>query len=536
MNPQELESQLYQKFGLEKLNKPAKEIIQELSAFWQHFALHKRKCDQTGRSIISVFDETCPYPVWHREEWIKHADPPQAEFNPKRDFFEQLWELFQKCPIPHNVGAGNENCEYTDDWWYSRNCYLCHSGFKCEDAYYCYRTLNVKDCQFCVFSFDSELCTDLINSRNCYAVSYALNSRNCKNSSFLFDCRNCSDCLFSWNLRGKQYCLFNQQLSQEEYEQERQKYDFSSRQEYEKAKLTFTEILRNKAWWRNVYLQQCEQCTGDILDRCKNCENCYFFSDSEDCANSFRGGFNKDILNSVSAFKSELVYYSALPQDECYDIRMCYNVIQCKYLEYSAHCFNSQYCFGCCGLANKQYCIFNKQFEKDNYQRKVAEIREQLKQDGIYGQFFPFHFAANPYDESLAGFYWPLNREEQQLSGFRIKQSRERRNENHQSPEDIPDRSSQANSDICEKTFWDEKAQRPFQITAYDLKFSQENNIPLPNQYYIGRIKENFRFMFFNGELRETKCAQTGQKIMTALPKELDSRILSLEAYHQEVI
>lgn len=535
IDPDNLKASLYQKFGIPPLNLPPKDIFQMLCAFWQHFALHKRQCDKTGQTIISVFDEKCPYPVWHREEWIKHGDPPQAEIDVSNDFFEQLWELFQQCPIAHNVGAGNENCEYTDDWWYGKNCYLCHSGADCEDCYYSYRILNVKDSQFCVFSFDSELCTDLINSTDCYASNYLLNSRQCRDSAFLFDCHNCSNCLFSWNLRNKKYCLFNKQLSKEEFERERNKFDFSSRTQYDQGKLTFYKLLREKVWWRNTYLEQCENCSGDILNKCKNCQNCYLFSESEDCVNSVRGGFNKDNLNVISSYKSELIYLSSLAQDQCYDIRFCYNVIQCKFLEYSAHCFNSKYCFGSCGLVNKQYCIFNKQYKEQEYHEKVNGIKDKLKQEGIYGQFFPLYFAACPYDESLAGFHWPLNREVQIKAGYRTKEFKETKHPDYSSPTEIPDNSSEASPDICQKIFWDEKYQRPFQISEHDLKFCQQNQVPLPNQYYIGRIKENYSFVFFNGELRETQCAETGQKIMTALPQELDSRILSLQAYLKKI-
>jgi len=527
----DLEDTLYQKFGMEPLSMKPKEIFQLLCAFWPHFALHKRICDKTGKSIISVFDKNCPYPVWHKEEWIKEADPPSADYDPSEPFFGQLWKLFQQCPIPHNVGSNNENCEYTDDWWYGKNCYLCHSGVECEDNSYCFRTLKLKDCQFCVFAFRSERSTDLINVYDCYATLYALNSRQCRDSAFLFDCRNCSDCLFSWNLRNKQYCIFNEQLSKEEYEKRRAEYDFSSRQQYEEAKKQFYDILRSKAWWKNTDQDQCQDCSGSYQEQNKNCQNSFFISDGEDCVNTMRAGWIKDNLNVVGSYKNEMVYMSSMAQNNCYDIRCCYNVMQSKQMEYSAHCFNSQNCFGCCGLTNKQYHIFNKPYSKEEYESKVSQIREQLKKEGVYGQFFPKYFAACPYDESLAGFYWPLSKEEQREQGFRVKKEHEEQQAEYTSPESIPDNSQEADPSICKKSFWDPIAKRPFQINAADLKFCQENKVPLPNSYYIRRIKENYRFIFFNGEQRETTCAKTGKTILTTLPPELDNRIISMESY-----
>lgn len=531
MKTGEIREKLYKKFGVEPLNKDPQQIFQQLSAFWQHFALYKRKCNKTGKDMISVFDENCPHPVWHREEWIKNANPPSAEYNPDRPFFDQLWELFKTCPISHNTGAGNENCEYTDDWWYGKNCYLCHSGLNCEDLSYCYRVLKSRDCQFCVFSFNSELSVDLINCTDCYNSTYAVDSRQCRDSAFLFDCRNCSNCLFCWNLRNKEYCINNKQLTKEQFKKERDKYDFSSRKIYEQAKEDLFEILRTKAWWKNIIQEECENCTGDKIMKCKNCEDCYMIQESEDCANSIRGYGLKDVLNTTGTMTSELVYFSSMAQDQCYNIKFCYDVIQCKDMEYSAHCYQCKNCFGCCGLVGKQYCVFNKPYPKEEYEKKVQEIKLKLINEKTYGEFFPPHFAACPYEESLAGFHWPLTQSEQQVRGYRTK-TIEIKKEGEYSPiEEIPDSSTNVEEKLTEKSFWDNEYSRPFKITKTDLGFCQRNKVPLLNQYYLHRLKDNFRTIFFTGTLRPTTCAKTGKPLLTSLPSVLDGRIVSEEAY-----
>jgi hypothetical protein len=530
-----LESQLYTKFGIDSPpDKTSNEILQQLSAFWQNFGIHKRKCDKTGKPIVSVYDEHCPYPVWHKEEWVKHADPPQAEYDAQKPFFDQLWRLFQNCPIAHNMGSGNQNCEYTDDWWYGKNCYLSHSGYKCEDCQYVYRCVNVSDCQFCAMCFDCELSSDLINCYNCFHTVWGLNSRNCRDSAFLFDCRNCSDCLFCWNLRNKQYCIHNKQYSKEEYEKERQKYDFSSRSQFDAAKTQFRQIMQEKAWWRHDILDLCQNCSGDVLEKCKNCQNCFFAQNCEDCVNCIRCMNVNDNLHCVSSLDGELIYYSVTAQANCYDIRFSYNVINSKYLEYCAQCLNCQYCFGCCGLVNGKYCIFNKQYSEEEYHAKIAEIKAQLREEGIYGQFFPHYFAANSYEESLAMAYWPLSRSEQEKQGFRLKTPEAKDSSiNYLDISEIPDNSTTADATITKKHFWDAKAQRPFHITEKDLTFAQKLKVPLPNSFYINRMRRNYSYIFFNGSLRTTSCAKSGQEISTALPSQLDGRILSLEEYHK---
>ena len=264
--------------------------------------------------------------------------------------------------------------------------------------------------------------------------------------------------------------------------------------------------------------------------------------ESEDCANVLRGKKIIDSLNVVSCFESELCYFSSLPQDRCYEIRFCHNVVQCRYMEYSMHCFKSEYCFACCGLVGKKYCILNKEYAPEEWHRRVAEIKENMKREKdtsgavVYGQFFPGYFAANPYDESLAASYWPLNIARQKELGFRVKVSHEEPHDGYVEVTKIPDRAMDADESICRKNFWDETALCPFRIMPFDLAFAQKNRVPLANGFYIQRIKENFSWLFSNGTLRETKCALTGKSIQTGVPPGFDGRIVSKEAYEKQVV
>lgn len=510
---------------------------QILGAFWQHWALHKRKCDKTGKPIVSVFSQDCPYPVWHKDEWIKHADPPSAEADLTKPIFPQLWELFRRCPIAHNIGAGNQNCEYTDDWWYSKNCHLCHSGLNDEDLRYCYRVFQMKSSQCCVFSYDSELCFDLINSHKCFRSVHLFNCWNCSESKFLYDCRNCQQCMFCSNMRNKQYCFANQQLTKEKYEQRVQEWDLRSRQTYERAKKAFREMLRTQSWHRATFIDQCQECSdSNYVYASKGCTNCFFVDELEDCMNVLRGFGGKDSLDSVCvAVGAELVYCSTTPQDKCYDVKYGYNVMQSKYMEYCAHCFQCQHCFGCCGLVGKKCHIFNKPYEPAEYEQKKAEVIAAMKKTGEYGQFFPPHFAASPYEESLAGFYWPMATEEGKRRGFWMREREEEREPNAQDASQVPDRSDQADEVVTKTPFWDGEAKRPFQILKEDIAFAQDLGVPLPYTYYMRRLQENFSLIPFNGELRSTACGKCSGKTQTSWPTEYDGRILCEGCYLKEV-
>jgi len=144
------------------------------------------------------------------------------------------------------IGLGSENSEYCDDWWHSKNCYLCHSGLECEGCLYCYRSMRCKDCRAAVFSSYSELCTEIRQSHNCYNVFYGKFLRHCRDSEFLFDCRHCTDCFMCWNLRNKKFCINNIQYTEAAYRKEKDKYDLSKYSVYSKLKQEFEAIIHTK--------------------------------------------------------------------------------------------------------------------------------------------------------------------------------------------------------------------------------------------------------------------------------------------------
>lgn len=45
------------------------------------------------------------------------------------------------------------------------------------------------------------------------------------------------------------------------------------------------------------------------------------------------------------------------------------------------------------------------------------------------------------------------------------------------------------------------------------------------------RMQDNFRWMPYDGSLRATRCAKTGEEIFTSWPVEYDGRILSESEY-----
>ncbi|MBU0627022.1 hypothetical protein KKG31_00005 [Patescibacteria group bacterium] len=48
---------------------------------------------------------------------------------------------------------------------------------------------------------------------------------------------------------------------------------------------------------------------------------------------------------------------------------------------YCVNCHGCHNIFGCIGLRNKEYCIFNKQYTKEEYESIVPKIIERMQKD-----------------------------------------------------------------------------------------------------------------------------------------------------------
>jgi hypothetical protein len=78
----------------------------------------------------------------------------------------------------------------------------------------------------------------------------------------------------------------------------------------------------------------------------------------------------------------ESSYENTLVGAGCSDVFFsCFIINNCSNIFYSSECFSCKNCFACSGLKNKQYCILNKQYSKEEYEKLVPQIIEKMQAD-----------------------------------------------------------------------------------------------------------------------------------------------------------
>ena len=94
-----IEQQLLKSFEVDSPRLSPQERQRRRTAFTNFRSLYHRKCDLTGASIISMYRDNAPFPVYDSEAWWTDrwsAQDYALEYDPTRPFLLQWNELFHK--------------------------------------------------------------------------------------------------------------------------------------------------------------------------------------------------------------------------------------------------------------------------------------------------------------------------------------------------------------------------------------------------------------------------------------------------------
>lgn len=495
-------------------------------------ALHKRTESLRGGSIISQYAPETDITVFTQKEWWGDSWDPTSygkEYDFSSPFFKQFKELSRRVPWPTLLNwnaVESDYCNYTTD---NKNCYLVFGGDYNESCSYSTFCFHSKDSSELYWVDKCELCYELIYSDNCFNVSHAQYCNNCTDSLFLYNCVNCHDCLGCVNLKSAAYCILNVQYSKEEYQQKLKEYLLGSRKGREDFSLRFKK-LKLTLPHRYAEIHRSVGCIGNNIRNAKNCIHCFdVYDESEDLSHVYIAGYNlKDAryCNHVG-HRSELLYDCLITFDGSRDVAFSAAISTSQSIRYSWNCRGSRNLFGCVGLTNKEYCILNKPYSKEEYESLVSRIIAHMDempytaQNGTryaYGDFFPPEISLFAYNESVAQEYYPLVKEEALKKGFSWRDATEKHSIPTFAPESIPEDIDKVSDSITGEVFGcahagkcNEQCTEAFRIIPSELVFYKRLRIPLPilcpNCRHYTRFNQRNPF-----KLWTRKCQCAGRK------------------------
>ena len=188
-----------------------------------------------------------------------------------------------------------------------------------------------------------------------------------------------------------------------------------------------------------------------------------------------------------------------------------------KYTWYCCNCNNCTNCFACVWLRDKNYCIYNNQYTKDEYNQIVPKIIAQMIRDKQWWEFFDPQISYYWYNESIAMEFYPLKKEEALKMWYK--------REDYEAPfpkvekvvqwKDLPkqwckiikEKKPEILDKILNYAVICEVSGKPFRIIKQEIDFYIKHNLPLPTKHpdirYIDRIKRKW-----TRELFLTKCSK----------------------------
>ncbi len=500
--------------------------MQRRLAFRNERKLYHRKCDLTGKQIVSVYAADKPFKAYQSDEWYTdkwNALEYGRTFDFSRTFFEQWAELMSVVPrmsLVTSPEANAFNCSYINFAGHSENCYMTFDSDYNRDSMYTNVLKHSQNCVDCSFVHECELCYECVDCYASYNLRFSENCTNCSDCAFLKNCSGCRQCFFCSNLAQKEYHIFNKPYSKSEYEQLLESMQLNTSSGLHKLKNEFAEFTKQYPQ-KFQHALKVENGVGDYLANVQNCHHCFDIADAQDlryCDTLYKA---KDCCD-VSSFGENiaLIYDSGTIGVEGYNLQFCFNcVINCSDLLYCNECHRASHCFGCIGVGEK-YCILNKQYTQEEYDTLVPQIIAHMRTTGEWGQFFPGALSPFGYSETMAQEQFPLTKESALTNGWNWYEERTEASDNYMGPMiTIPDSITDVPDDITKQILKCEATGKPYKIIPQELKFYREMGIPIPRKCPDQRHKE--RMALRNPrKLWKRNCMKCSKEIETTYSPE----------------
>ncbi|MCA9364002.1 hypothetical protein KC727_02175 [Candidatus Kaiserbacteria bacterium] len=471
------------------------------------WTMYRRTCDATGKSIVSIYKEDVPFPVYQQDYWKSDAwDSLEygRDFDFSRPFFEQYEELRSVVPHLALVNSNSVNSEYTNQAGNNKSCYMLVTSGDCEQCMYgswCEYSFYLSDCYV---SQHCEYCYESVNITKCSSCAWCVDCADCVKVFLSQDCRGCTNCLGCIGLRNKQYCWFNEEVGKEEYERRLKELGLS--REFIQELKGKVVALRKSIPVKYFHGIQAEGCSGDYIDHSQNAAQVFNCKDHKDTA-YMQDAWNQvqDCRDCTEIIVSERSYEIQGTEKPTRTIvaRSCFSTITDSY--YCDMCFGVSDCLGCFGLKQKQYCILNKQYSKEEYTELKKKIIAHMKETGEWGEYFPAEVSPFAYNESMAQDYFPLTKEEALAAGYTWYDRPQSEYQVTVESDDLPQSIAETTDDILKETIRcktqeseEAKRENPMCATAFrlvpdELALYRKLGIPVPDKCLTCRRKERFK-------------------------------------------
>lgn len=491
--------------------------MQRRLAFRNERTLYKRKCDISWKTIISIYSPEKDYKIFNtKDRWTDKRDPLSywVDFDFNKPFFEQFNELMKKVPRPWLYRENTENSDYWNDIWPIKNSYLVFNWAHAENLLYVdafFIANNCMDCDWIVkntsYSYDS---FKLDNCYKCISCYYCANSSECY---FCYDCHWCKNCFWCVNLVNQEYCIYNEKVWKEKYNEYIKSIDLWSYEQYQQQRNKFFEFKMTQPHQPKRIIN-CENCIWDNVSDSKDSNFVFDCFNLDNCKNVWNW-WGSYLVDTYNVWNDWDYSYDSLASYNVNNLFFSSNCEWCNHFYYCDNCGSWDHLFGCVWLSNQSYCIFNKQYSKQEFETLSQKIIEHMIKTWERWEFFPTTISTFWYNETLANEFFPLSEQEAKSKWYKRQEKYYPVNV----PEwtktikssEIPDNIKDVEDSILDKAIICNKSNKPFRIIKAELEFCRKHWLPLARNHPDQRHNERI-WIRNDKKLYERSCSKCWAK------------------------
>jgi len=520
-------------------------------AFNNTWSLYWRNCDKCQEKTLSEYPPEDKIKVYCQKCWWGDSwDGTEygMDYNPARPFLEQVRELSNKTPyvaLESNYSTLT-NSEYSNSIAWSKNCYLVFWADYCENVYYSSILNGLKFSSDCIRGWESELCYGSIGFINNYRVFFSDECDACVDVWFSRNCYSCTNCVGCVNLRGATNCIFNVKYSKEDYENKLKELGFDSWKNLDKFEKEAYDFWLTKPYREYSGNSLNLNVTGEHVYRSKNAKECYIVNWAENSkwCQLLTVESTKDSYDySGWGNNAEMIYESGNVGENASNIKfscLCFpDVLNLEYCMWNTACKNN---LGCVNLKRKNYCILNKEYPKEEYEKLkakiIADMRarpyvDSLGREFYYGEFFPPEFCKHPYNKSNAMRFLPVTKEEAVKSGYEWSEREEPVYKITLRSQSLPDTISKTDPSILDEIIECRNCGRGYKIIQGEYDLLKKMNLPPPHE--CPKCRENKRFARMTKPgMHHRACDKCGADIYTPYDPKDPRIVYCVKCYQQE--
>jgi hypothetical protein len=508
--------------------------------------LYFRECEMCKQRVLSIYRiDGGIKVVCQKCWWSDDFDPTKfgKEYDPSKPFFKQYKELMKEVPFVANFIVDESrmvNSPYNNMVLDLRNCYMMfNSDFDEDCSYGC----EMENCRTCVDNnlvHQSEMCYECVNVQNCYRAFYSIDCESSSDIYFCRDCNGCTDCFGCVNLRKQSYCIFNEPMgSKQAYMEKLKELGIDSRKNLVEIKEKVKEFWA-KGIYKYMHEKQVQDVSGDYITNSRSTIESWIVSEGWNlkyCQYLVAPNTKDSYDYTQFGNNVERVYECLQAGNGGSNIRFSWFAVnENTEVDYCMQIMTSKNMFGCIGMRKKEFCILNKEYSEEEYNKLRMQIIAEMETNpyvdsqGLvykYGEFFPSELSPFAYNETTAQEFFPLNETDANAKGFDWHVREKRDYKPTISNENIPDTITEVSDTITNEIIecinkGDEKKNctTAYKIIPDELGFYQRFNIPLPDKCPNCRHAERMELRNLP-IFRNVKCSfeNCDKEVLTAYPE-----------------